>query len=110
MSGSISRSPARGGGIIRNPVILRLIGVRIAANLLLLLAISLLVFLGTELLPGNVAEIVLGQGATPEAVAGLQRGDAPRSARRAALPASGSATWSAGISAIRWSTAIPSLP
>ncbi len=71
MSGSVSRSPARGGGIIRNPVILRLIGVRIAANLLLLLAISLLVFLGTELLPGNVAEIVLGQGATPEAVAGL---------------------------------------
>lgn len=54
-----------------NPVILRLIGGRIAANLLLLLAISLLVFLGTELLPGNVAEIVLGQGATPAAVAGL---------------------------------------
>lgn len=54
-----------------NPVILQLIGGRIAANLLLLLAISLLVFLGTELLPGNVAEIVLGQGATPAAVAGL---------------------------------------
>ena len=54
-----------------NPVILRLVGGRIAANLLLLLVISLLVFLGTELLPGSVAEIVLGQGATPEAVAGL---------------------------------------
>jgi peptide/nickel transport system permease protein len=52
-------------------VILRVIFVRIGANLLLLLAISLLVFLGTELLPGNVAEIVLGQGATPQAVAAL---------------------------------------
>jgi peptide/nickel transport system permease protein len=56
---------------MRNKVILRLIFVRIGANLLLLLAISLLVFLGTELLPGNVAEIVLGQGATPQAVAAL---------------------------------------
>ena len=56
---------------MRNKVILRLIGVRIGANLLLLLAISLLVFFGTELLPGNVAAIVLGQGATPQAVAAL---------------------------------------
>lgn len=71
MSGSIRQSPVAGGGVLLNPVILRLILVRIAANLLLLLAISLLVFLGTELLPGNVAEIVLGQGATPAAVAGL---------------------------------------
>lgn len=71
MSGSIRHSPVAGGGILLNPVILRLIGVRIAANLVLLLAISLLVFLGTELLPGNVAEIVLGQGATPAAVAAL---------------------------------------
>ncbi len=56
---------------MRNKVVMRLIGARIGANVLLLLAISLLVFLGTELLPGNVAEIVLGQGATLEAVAGL---------------------------------------
>ena len=60
-----------GGGIVGNGMILRLVGARVAANLLLLLAISLLVFLGTELLPGNVAEMVLGQGATPAAVAGL---------------------------------------
>jgi len=38
-----------------------------------LLAVSLLIFLGTDLLPGDVAESILGQEATPEAVAALRR-------------------------------------
>jgi len=72
MSGSISQTGAVGRRKAFNPIVVRLIGRRIVANLLLLLAVSLLVFLGTELLPGDVAQIVLGQGATPAAVAGLR--------------------------------------
>jgi len=72
MSGSISFPGITGRRRAFNPVVLRLIGRRIVANLVLLLAVSVLVFLGTELLPGDVAQIVLGQGATPAAVAGLR--------------------------------------
>ena len=45
---------------------------RMGLSLLLLLAVSLVVFAGTEFLPGDVAQMVLGQGATPEALAGLR--------------------------------------
>ena len=45
---------------------------RLALGLLLLLAISVLIFAGTELLPGDVAQSILGQSATPEAVANLR--------------------------------------
>jgi peptide/nickel transport system permease protein len=55
-----------------NPVIARLLVRRIAVSLLLLFAVSVLVFTGTELLPGDVAQMVLGQGATPAALAGLR--------------------------------------
>jgi peptide/nickel transport system permease protein len=55
-----------------NPVMLRLIATRIGVSLLTLLIVSALVFIATELLPGDVAEAVLGQSATPEAVAGLR--------------------------------------
>ncbi len=37
-----------------------------------LLFVSVLVFLGTELLPGDVANAILGQGATPELVAQIR--------------------------------------
>jgi peptide/nickel transport system permease protein len=50
--------------------------VLVAQRLLLgagtLLVVSLLIFAGTELLPGDVAEAILGQSATPEAVANIR--------------------------------------
>jgi peptide/nickel transport system permease protein len=55
-----------------NPVMLRLIVTRVAVSLLTLWIVSVLVFGATALLPGDVAEAVLGQAATPEAVAGLR--------------------------------------
>ena len=45
---------------------------RLALGLLTLWAVSVLVFAGTELLPGDVATAILGQGATPETVAALR--------------------------------------
>ncbi|QEX18718.1 ABC transporter permease [Hypericibacter terrae] len=48
---------------------LRLILSRVALGLVTLLAVSLLIFIATEVLPGDVASAVLGQGATPETLA-----------------------------------------
>ena len=45
---------------------------RIAAALGTLLIISMLVFVGTEVLPGDAASAVLGKTATPEQVAELR--------------------------------------
>lgn len=45
---------------------------RIALGLLLLLAVSVLIFAGTQLLPGDVAQAILGQSATPQALANLR--------------------------------------
>ncbi|EAU48332.1 ABC transporter permease [Salipiger bermudensis] len=45
---------------------------RLGIALLTLIIVSFAVFFATELLPGDVAEILLGQAATPEAVAGLR--------------------------------------
>ncbi|TQS70775.1 ABC transporter permease [Rhodobacteraceae bacterium] len=45
---------------------------RLAIALLTLVIVSFAVFFATELLPGDVAQILLGQAATPEAVAGLR--------------------------------------
>ena len=55
-----------------NLLVLRLIAIRLAIGLTTLLIVSALVFAITGLLPGDVAEAVLGQSATPEAVAGLR--------------------------------------
>lgn len=46
---------------------------RIALGLLTLIIISLLIFLGVELLPGDVAEAILGQSALPETVEAFRR-------------------------------------
>ena len=54
-----------------HPVI-RLIAQRIALGILLLFAASLLIFLGTEILPGDVASSILGQAATPQALENLR--------------------------------------
>lgn len=48
--------------------ILRRIGIGIAT----LIAVSVLIFLGTSVLPGDVAQIILGQMATPESLAALR--------------------------------------
>jgi peptide/nickel transport system permease protein len=53
--------------------ILTLIAQRIALGVLLLLAVSVLIFAGTQILPGDVAQSILGQTATPEALANLRR-------------------------------------
>ncbi|MFU8881470.1 MAG: ABC transporter permease [Rhodobacterales bacterium] len=52
--------------------ILILVSQRIALGLLLLLAASILIFAGTMILPGDVAQSILGQSATPEALANLR--------------------------------------
>ncbi|AZO56880.1 MAG: ABC transporter permease [Mesorhizobium sp.] len=52
--------------------ILKLIAQRIALGVLLLLAISVLIFAGTQILPGDVAQAILGQSATPESLANLR--------------------------------------
>ncbi|MGY9040185.1 MAG: ABC transporter permease, partial [Rhodobacterales bacterium] len=51
----------------------RMILHRLALGLLTLFAISLFIFMAIELLPGDLAEEVLGQSATPETVAAFRR-------------------------------------
>jgi len=53
--------------------IVKLVAQRIALGFLLLLAASALIFVGTQILPGDVAQSILGQSATPEALANLRR-------------------------------------
>jgi peptide/nickel transport system permease protein len=52
--------------------IIRFIAMRAALGVLTLFAVSLLLYLGTQLLPGDVASALLGQSATPEALAVLR--------------------------------------
>ncbi len=52
--------------------ILKLIAQRIALGFVLLLAVSVLIFVGTQILPGDVAQSILGQAATPESLANLR--------------------------------------
>ncbi|CUH99712.1 MULTISPECIES: ABC transporter permease [Leisingera] len=54
-----------------SPVV-KLLAQRIALSLLLLLLISVVIFAGTMVLPGDVAQSILGQSATPEALANLR--------------------------------------
>src|SRR5580704_11737048 len=51
---------------------LGLIARRLALGLITLWAVSLLIFAGTEILPGDVATAILGQSRTPEAVAAIR--------------------------------------
>jgi peptide/nickel transport system permease protein len=53
--------------------ILKLVAQRIALGLLLLLAVSVVIFAGTQILPGDVAQSILGQSATPQALENLRR-------------------------------------
>jgi peptide/nickel transport system permease protein len=52
--------------------VLKLVAQRVALGLLLLWAASVLIFVGTEVLPGDVAQAVLGQGATEQALANMR--------------------------------------
>ena len=45
---------------------------RILISLVTLLVVSIIIFIGTSLLPGDVANIILGQMATPESLAVLR--------------------------------------
>ncbi|MGN6579099.1 MAG: ABC transporter permease [Bordetella sp.] len=56
-----------------NRFVLKMIGRRICVGLLTLLAVSALIFFMTNLLPGDAAQVALGQSATPETVAALRR-------------------------------------
>ena len=50
-----------------------MVGKRLALGLLTLIIVSIVIFLATELLPGDFAEEFLGQSATPETVAAIRR-------------------------------------
>jgi len=52
--------------------ILKLVGQRLAIGLLVLWIVSLIIFLGLELLPGDLAQEILGQSATPESLAAFR--------------------------------------
>lgn len=54
-----------------SPVV-KLVAQRVALGLLLLLAVSVLIFAGTQVLPGDVAQAILGQSATPQALQNLR--------------------------------------
>ena len=45
---------------------------RVGISLVTLWVVSVLIFIGTNLLPGDVAQIILGQTATPESTAALR--------------------------------------
>jgi len=56
-----------------NRYIFKLIFRRIGSGLLTLLIVSMLVFFITSMLPGDAAQMILGQSATPETVAALRQ-------------------------------------
>ena len=55
-----------------HPVV-TLIAQRLALGILLLWAASVLIFVGTQILPGDVAQSILGQSATPTSLANLRQ-------------------------------------
>ncbi len=53
--------------------ILTMVAQRLGLGLLTLFVVSLIIFLGVELLPGDLAQAILGQAATPETVAAFRK-------------------------------------
>lgn len=53
--------------------VIRIILQRLALGVLTLLIVSMVIFAAVNMLPGDFAESILGQGATPEAVASIRR-------------------------------------
>lgn len=67
--------PASGTGslcLLKSSTTWLLVAQRLGIALITLVIVSFAVFFATQLLPGDVAQILLGQAATPEAVAGLR--------------------------------------
>jgi peptide/nickel transport system permease protein len=52
--------------------LLRLLAQRLALSVGTLFVVSVLIFVGTEILPGDVAQAILGQSATPETLANIR--------------------------------------
>jgi peptide/nickel transport system permease protein len=52
--------------------VLRFLGRRLGAALITLFAVSVLIFVGTEVLPGDVSTAVLGRNASPDAIAQIR--------------------------------------
>ena len=50
----------------------RLVIKRLVISIVTMWAVTVMVFIGTQILPGDVAEAILGQSATPETLAGLR--------------------------------------
>ena len=65
-------SPGIRSGRSAGHAIARLVAGRIWMSLVLALGVSIIVFAGTDLLPGDVAQMILGQGATAQVVAALR--------------------------------------
>lgn len=57
--------------MLQQPLVI-LLAQRLALGLLLLVSASVLIFVGTTVLPGDVAQTILGQSATPESLANLR--------------------------------------
>lgn len=53
--------------------VLKIIAQRLALGVLTLFIVSILIFTAVNMLPGDFAQAILGQGATPEAVAAIRR-------------------------------------
>ncbi len=53
--------------------IVKIIAQRLALGFLTMFVVSVVIFVAVNLLPGDFAEAILGQGATPEAVEAIRR-------------------------------------
>ena len=60
-------------GALRLHPLLRMVLRRLGTGLMTLFVVSLIIFFGVSLLPGDFAQAMLGQGATPAAVASLRQ-------------------------------------
>ena len=56
----------------RSHPVLRFLGRRVVAAVITLIFVSMLIFVGTEILPGDAAQAILGRSASPAAVAELR--------------------------------------
>ena len=92
---SLSQARTRG-----RPV-LRLIATRVALGLLTLLAVSVLIFVCTQILPGDVASRRAGPAAHARSLTGVPRRTRPRSAGLCALSSNGCSASCTAISACR---------
>jgi len=69
---SAASGPGGWAGLRRRMPLATLIGQRLLLSAVLLWAVSVVVFLGIEALPGDFAQTYLGQSATPQAVANIR--------------------------------------